>query len=116
MCGLRLPVHLHFAVIITAFRAAAAFRPAGGCATATVNARIPSRRRARDRHGERRHRGAVRRGPHRVSRFYFRVYLHSAAAVITAFRAAIALRPAGGCATATATAGIEAPCAETRTA
>ena len=70
----------------------------------------------RDRHGERRHRGAMRRGPHRVSRLYFRVYLHSAAAVIAAFRIAAPFRPADGCATATVNAGIAAPCAEDRIA
>ena len=51
-----------------------------------------------------------------MSRLYFRVYLHSAAAVIAAFRAAAPLHPAGGCATATANAGIAAPCAEDRIA
>ena len=50
-----------------------------------------------------------------MSRLYFRVYLHSAA-VIAAFRAAVPFRPADGCATATANAGIEAPCAEDRIA
>ena len=40
MSSLRLRAHLHFAaaVIIVAFRAAVAFRPASGCTTATVNA------------------------------------------------------------------------------
>ena len=50
-----------------------------------------------------------------MSRLYFRVYLHSAA-VIAAFCAAAPLHPAGGCATATANAGIAAPCAEDRIA
>ena len=111
MRSLHLLAYLHFAAAVIA-----AFRPTGGCATATVSARIPSRRRARDRHGERRHRDAVRRGPHRVSRLYFRVYLHFATAIIAAFRAAVAFRPAGGCVTAAANAGIKAPRAETRTA
>ena len=57
----------------------------------------------------------MRRGPHRVSRLYFRAHLHTAA-VIAAFRAAVPFRPAGGCATATVNAGIEAPCAEDRIA
>ena len=51
-----------------------------------------------------------------MSKLYFRVHLHSAAAVIVAFRAAASFRPAGGCATATLNAGIEAPCAEDRIA
>ncbi len=44
-----------------------------------------------------------------------RVQLHSVAA-IAAFHAAVAFRPGGGCATATANAGIEAPCTEGRIA
>ena len=48
--------------------------------------------------------------------FHLRVHLHSAAAIIAAFRAAAAFRPAGRCATATVNAGIEAPCAEDRIA
>ena len=51
-----------------------------------------------------------------MSRLYFRAHLHTAAAVIAAFRAAVPFRPAGGCATAAANAGIEAPCAEDRIA
>ena len=43
-------------------------------------------------------------------------HLHFAAAVIAAFRAAASFRPPGGYATATANAGIEAPCAEDRIA
>ena len=55
----------------------------------------------------------MHRGPHRVSKLYFRVYLHFVA-VIAAFRAPVPFRPAGGCATATASAGIEARCTEDR--
>ena len=51
-----------------------------------------------------------------MSRLYFRAHLHSAAAVIAAFRAAASFRPAGGCATAAVNAGIEAPGAEDRIA
>ena len=43
-------------------------------------------------------------------------YLHSAVAIIAAFRAAVAFRPAWGCATATVNAGSEALCAEDRIA
>ncbi len=57
----------------------------------------------------------MHRGPHRVSKLYFRVYLHSAV-VIAAFRAPVPFRPAGGRATATANAGIEARCTEGRIA
>ena len=51
-----------------------------------------------------------------MSRLYFRAHLHSTAAVIAAFRAAAPFHPIGGCATATANAGIEASCAEDRIA
>ena len=51
-----------------------------------------------------------------MSRLYFRAHLHSAAVVIAAFRAAASFRLVSGCATATANAGIAAPCAEDRIA
>ena len=51
-----------------------------------------------------------------MNRLRLRAHPHSAAAVIAAFRTAVPFRPAGGCATATANAGIEAPCAEDRIA
>ena len=57
----------------------------------------------------------MHRGSHRVSKLYFRVHLHSAA-VLAAFRAPVPFRPAGGCATATASAGIKARCIEGRIA
>ena len=50
-----------------------------------------------------------------MNRLHLRAHLHSAV-VITAFCAAAPFRPAGGCATATANAGIAAPCAEDRIA
>ena len=51
-----------------------------------------------------------------MNRLRLLAHLHSAAAVIAAFRATVPFRPAGGCATATANAGIAAPCAEDRIA
>ena len=51
-----------------------------------------------------------------MSKHYFRAHPHSAAVIIATFRATVPFRPAGGCATATANAGIEAPCAEDRIA
>ena len=100
MSKLPFRVHLHSAAVIAAFRAPVPFRPAGG---------------VRDGDGERRHRSAMHRGPHRVSRLPFRVHLHSAA-VIAAFRAPVPFRPAGGRAAATTNAGIEARCTEDRIA
>ena len=50
-----------------------------------------------------------------MNRLCLRAHPHSAAVVIAAFRAA-SFRPPGGYATATANAGIEAPCTEDRIA
>ena len=100
MSGLHLRVHLH-----------SARRPRGVPRPRSV----PACRWVRDGDGERRHRGAMHRGPHRVSRLPFRVHLHFVA-IIVVFGAPVPFRPAGGRATATANAGIEARCTEGRIA
>ena len=51
-----------------------------------------------------------------MNRLRLRAHLHSVAAVITAFCAAVPFRPAGGYATTTVNVGIEAPCTEDRIA
>ena len=51
-----------------------------------------------------------------MNRLRLRAHPHSAAVIIATFRATVPFRPAGGCATATANAGIAAPCTEDRIA